>query len=87
MQFFYYAMRLYPEAQAKAQQELDKVVGQDRLPELADQPSLPYINALCKELLRWNPVVPIGVPHRLIQDDIYKGMFIPKGTQIIVNQW
>ena len=60
MQTLFLAMGLYPEVQKKAQAEIDAVVGPDRLPEIEDRPSLPYINALIKELMRWNLVVPLG---------------------------
>lgn len=49
---FFLAMILYPEAQRKAQEELDRVVGRDRLPEFSDEESLPYITAMMKEVLR-----------------------------------
>ncbi len=55
------AFVLYPEVQAKAQAELDAVVGPTRLPNFDDRPQLPYINAILLEVLRWNPVVPMGV--------------------------
>ena len=53
-------MALYPEVQKKAQAEIDAVVGPVRLPEFEDRPSLPYINAVIKELMRWNLVLPLG---------------------------
>ena len=53
-------MMMYPEARRKAQVEIDRVIGGDRLPTMADQPSLPYVEALVKEVLRWNPVGPLG---------------------------
>ena len=53
-------MVLHPEVQKKAQAEIDAVVGPDRLPTFADRPNLPYIDALVKEILRWNPVAPMG---------------------------
>jgi len=53
-------MQLYPEVQRKAQEELDRVIGKGRLPTIADRPNLPYIEAVIKELLRWNPVAPLG---------------------------
>ena len=46
-----------PEAQRKAQTEIDTVVGPSRLPDFDDQEKLPYVNALVKEVLRWHPVV------------------------------
>nr|VWO97913.1 Zn(2)-C6 fungal-type domain-containing protein [Ganoderma boninense] len=84
---FFLAMAMYPEVQKKAQQELDAVVGTDRLPDFSDRSSLPYINAIVKELLRWHPATPIGVPHRVQADDEYKGYLIPASTSIFVNVW
>ena len=84
---FFLAMALYPEVQKKAQQELDAVVGGERLPDFSDRQSLPYINALVKELLRWHPATPMGVPHRILADDEYNGHIIPAGATIFVNMW
>lgn len=53
-------MARYPSVVVKAQRELDMVVGSDRLPDFADRPRLPYINAIISEVLRWQPVAPIG---------------------------
>jgi cytochrome P450 len=58
--FFFLALALYPQVQRRAQAELDVVVGRDRLPTFDDRPRLPYVEALCKELLRWQMVTPIG---------------------------
>ncbi|KAI0825169.1 cytochrome P450 [Trametes gibbosa] len=87
LQTFFLAMALYPEVQRKAQAELDVVIGQDRLPEFADLDSLPYIHAVVKECLRWQNVFPLGIPHRLMEDDEYKGHFIPKGSIVLANIW
>ena len=59
-------MALYPEVQKKAQAEIDAVVGQNRLPDFHDRPSLPYINAVVKESSRWNLVAPLGRPFVII---------------------
>jgi len=80
-------MARFPEVQRKAQSEIDKVIGNDRLPTLSDREQLPYINALCLEVLRWQPVAPLGLPHRLIQDDVHAGYFLPEGTIVIPNIW
>ena len=53
-------MALYPEVQKKAQAEIDIVIGPNRLPDFGDRPSLPYINAVVKEALRWHLVAPLG---------------------------
>ena len=60
LQAFFLAIGMHPEVQAKAQEQLDSVVGQDRLPEFDDMSSLPYIEAILLESLRWHPVAPIG---------------------------
>ena len=54
-------MTLHPEVAKKAQAELDVVVGNDRLPTFADREQLPYLDALTKEVLRWNTVAPTGM--------------------------
>ena len=81
------AMLAYPETQVRAHAELDSVVGRARMPTFADYPHLPYIRAMVKEVLRWRPVAPLGMPHRSTKDDWYEGMFIPKGTICIPNVW
>nr|BAL05122.1 cytochrome P450 [Phanerodontia chrysosporium] len=87
MTIFMRAMLLFPEVQVKAQEELDRVVGRDRLPELADKDSLPYISALYKELLRWHPLFPLAFPHKSTVDDWLDGYFIPAGSLIIGSAW
>lgn len=59
------AMLYYPDIQKKAQDELDRVL-QGRLPELADEPDLPYVTALIREVLRWQPATPIGMTFSLV---------------------
>ena len=44
----------------KAQNEIDRVIGSDRLPTFDDRPNLPFIDAIVKETLRWGTVVPMG---------------------------
>jgi len=54
------AILLYPDIQKKAQDELDSVTGRERLPTFEDRPRLPFIDAVCKETLRWSPITPLG---------------------------
>ncbi|KAL9564563.1 hypothetical protein ACKAV7_011015 [Fusarium commune] len=84
---FFLAMTLFPEAQKKAQYEIDEVIGTGRLPTLSNRQSLPYVNALVKEVLRWHPVGPMCLPHTTSQDDIVDGYLIPKGAMILPNIW
>ena len=58
---FFLAMVIHPGVLTKAQEELDRVIGRDRLPGIADRPQLPYVEAVVKETFRWNNVVPMGM--------------------------
>ena len=80
---FLYLMVTHPEVLEKAQKELDEVIGRHRLPDFEDRASLPYIEAIYREVLRWKPPVPMGVSHRATKDDTYKGYFIPEGLALI----
>ncbi|KIJ23694.1 hypothetical protein M422DRAFT_195619, partial [Sphaerobolus stellatus SS14] len=87
IQSFILAMILYPEVQKKAQKELDDVLGNQRLVEFGDMDSLPYVMAVCKEALRWHPLLPSGIGHMASEDDVIQGYFIPKGTVVLGNVW
>ena len=60
MQALFLAMALYPKVQKKAQEEIDSVIGPNRLPNFEDRPFLPYINAVVKESMRWHVPAPLG---------------------------
>lgn len=63
-------------------------MGNDRLPTFEDLPRMPYVRAVASETLRWRPVAVLGgTPHASTTDDVYKGMFIPKGSTIIAPLW
>ncbi|KAI0705584.1 cytochrome P450 [Earliella scabrosa] len=87
VQTFFMAMACYPEVRRKAREELDAVVGPHRLPSFEDRDSLPYIAAVAKESMRWQSVVPLGMPHRSLADDEYNEFFIPAGSAVIANLW
>ncbi len=53
------AVFLYPEVQKKAQDEIDVVTGRKRFPSFEDRPRLPFVDAVCKEVLRWRPAAPL----------------------------
>ncbi|KAI0373686.1 cytochrome P450 [Pilatotrama ljubarskyi] len=87
LQSFFLAMSLYPDVQQRAQEELDAVVGPDRLPDHGDKDALPYVNAIIKESLRWQNVLPLALPHVTTEDQEYEGYFIPSGTILVANTW
>ncbi|THH28087.1 hypothetical protein EUX98_g6102 [Antrodiella citrinella] len=87
MTTFIFAMVRHPEVYRKAQEELDRVVGLERLPDFDDRESLPYLNAVIKEVYRWHVPVPSGVPHFSMKEDEYRGYRIPESSMIIANIW
>lgn len=82
---FIQAMMLFPSVQEKAQEEVDRVVGADRLPTIDDD--LPYIRSCVKESIRWMPIAILGIQHSVIQDDHYMGYRVPAGANIITDVW
>ncbi|TFK74290.1 cytochrome P450 [Pluteus cervinus] len=83
----FHVLVTHPEVQLKAQKEISRVIGEDRLPTLQDRAHLPYLEAVYREILRWRPPLPLNVPHRIMGEDSYKGYLIPSGTVIIANIW
>ncbi|KAG6127524.1 hypothetical protein E4U38_006219 [Claviceps purpurea] len=81
------ALILYPEVQRRAQQEIDEVVGGDRLPNFQDRDHLPYIKALVKETYRWMPVMPVGTTHVTEEEMVFSGYRIPKGAFLLPSIW
>ncbi|RPD71690.1 cytochrome P450 [Lentinus tigrinus ALCF2SS1-7] len=84
---FFLAMTLYPDIQRKGREEIHSKISTERLPTLDDKPSLPYIDAMVKEVLRWNSIAPLGLAHRTTDTIIYKDYEIPPGSTIITNVW
>lgn len=74
----------HPELQEKMFRELTEVVGTGRLPTLDDRVNLPYCEAVVREGLRLDTLVPSGIPHVAVKDTQLAGYQIPKGT-VIVN--
>lgn len=74
------------DVQERAYQEITEIIGNTRLPCLEDQRSLPYVNAIIREVQRFHPVVPL-VSHGNSEEDYYDGWRIPKDTWVIANVW
>ncbi|KAG2125389.1 cytochrome P450 [Suillus clintonianus] len=79
---FILVMILYPDMQEKARKLIESVVGTKRLPTFEDRPSLPYIDAILRECLRWRPVFPLAIMHAAVESDVYEGYYIPKGMRV-----
>jgi hypothetical protein len=93
-------MVLHPHVYKKLQDEMDSVCGDQRLPNYEDRQDLPYLECVLKECLRlvflpfllqllifirWNVPVPLGMPHRLMEDDVYREFYLTTGSTVLVN--
>ncbi|KAH7923690.1 cytochrome P450 [Leucogyrophana mollusca] len=84
---FILALVLYPRVQERACAEIDAVLGSARLPTFDDRSSLPYVEAVLREVLRWHNGVPLGLPHATTASDTFEGYYIPKDAIVIFNAW
>ncbi|KAJ7714913.1 cytochrome P450 [Mycena metata] len=84
---FFLAMLTNPDAQKKAQQEIDSVVVRGHFSDFGDERQMPYVAALVKEVLRWRNATPLGAPHFLEVEDMYRGYRIPAKSIILANIW
>ncbi|KAL1603477.1 hypothetical protein SLS60_005064 [Paraconiothyrium brasiliense] len=87
MASFFLAMSVSLSVQKKAQDEIERVVGNSRLPTFSDRKNLPYVDAVVKETLRWLPVAPLGIPHAADEERVFRDYRIPKGAVILPNVW
>ncbi|KAF5817584.1 putative oxidoreductase [Helianthus annuus] len=77
----------HPQVLKKAQNEIDTVIGNNRLVDESDIPNLPYLRCIINETLRLYPAGPLLVPHEASSDCVVGGYNVPRGTMLIVNQW
>lgn len=81
------AFLLFPEVVERAHDEIDRVVGSNRLPTFDDRKNLPYVDAIIKEAWRWNPVGPMGLTHKAEEDIVYGDYLIPAGALLLPSLW
>ncbi|KAL5751721.1 hypothetical protein ACOSQ2_022228 [Xanthoceras sorbifolium] len=77
----------HPRIMKKVQNELENVVGIDRMVEESDLDNLEYLDMVIKETLRFHPVVPLLLPHEPREDCIVSGFHIPKKSRVFINVW
>jgi cytochrome P450 len=83
---FLEAMMMFPDVQADARAEVNKLVG-PRIQAWEDFERSPYFRCMMKELWRWRPPVAVGHPHMTTRDLEYQGMRILKGSRLHLNAW
>nr|AYV88861.1 cytochrome P450 oxidase CYP75B114 [Polygala tenuifolia] len=77
----------HPKVLSQVQQELDMVVGKDRLVSELDLAQLPYLQAVVKETFRLHPSTPLSLPRMATESCEINGYHIPKGSTLLVNVW
>jgi cytochrome P450 len=82
---FFHAMLLFPDILKRVYKEIISVTDGTRLPQISDRVSLPFTEAVWKESVRWNPFIPVGVPHVNSRDETINGYTIKAGTLINTN--
>ncbi|KAL2855262.1 cytochrome P450 [Aspergillus pseudodeflectus] len=81
------ALARNPAIQERARKEIDPICGTHRSPTWTDFDTMPFVNCIVKEGMRFRPVISTGLPHRNAEEDEYEGMLIPKGSTILIPLW
>ncbi|CAN0866726.1 Valine N-monooxygenase 1 [Linum grandiflorum] len=71
----------------KATEEIDRVVGKNRLVQESDIVSLNYVKACARETFRLHPMLPFNAPHVATQDTVVAGYFVPKGSYMLLSRY
>ncbi|XP_067316993.1 cytochrome P450 2G1-like [Anolis sagrei] len=83
LRYFLLLMLKYPEVEEKVHQEIDCIIGRNRVPAVKDKVNMPYTNAVIHEIQRLVDMLPVGLPHKITEDTEFRDYLLPKGTNII----
>ncbi|XP_052569404.1 cytochrome P450 2B1 [Peromyscus californicus insignis] len=82
LRYGFLLMLKYPHVTERVQKEIDQVIGSHRLPTLEDRTKMPYTEAVIHEIQRFSDLIPIGVPHKVTKDTLFRGYLLPKNTEV-----
>uniref|UniRef100_A0A8C0JHW8 Cytochrome P450 n=1 Tax=Chelonoidis abingdonii TaxID=106734 RepID=A0A8C0JHW8_CHEAB len=77
-----YLLEEFRKTREKVHQEIDHIIGRNRIPASEDRMKMPYTDAVIHEIQRVTDIVPMGVPHTVIRDTQFRGYTLPKGTNV-----
>ncbi|XP_049987969.1 cytochrome P450 2B2-like [Alexandromys fortis] len=82
LRYGFLLMLKYPHVAEKVQKEIDQVIGSHRPPILEDRTKMPYTEAVIHEIQRFSDLGPIGLPHKVTKDTLFRGYLLPKNTEV-----
>ncbi|XP_075814469.1 cytochrome P450 2B1-like [Microtus pennsylvanicus] len=82
LRYGFLLMLKYPHVAEKVQKEIDQVIGSHRPPTLDDRTKMPYTDAVIHEIQRFSDLGPIGLPHKVTKDTLFRGYLLPKNTEV-----
>ncbi|KAK5650171.1 hypothetical protein RI129_001200 [Pyrocoelia pectoralis] len=85
LKFVFLYLLLHPDVQVKAQEEIDRAIGRERLPNVKDKAQLQYVESIILESLRMYVGRRHAAPHKALKDSYFNGYLIPKDTTLLVN--
>ena len=75
----------YPDVMEKVQEEIYRVLGDNGIPSMMEKQKMPYVEATIMEIQRVADIVPLGIPHSVLEEVEFRGYTIPKGTTMMSN--
>ena len=77
----------YAACQERVSDEIERVLGKQRLPSQSDRVRLPYTEAFINETMRFHCAGPILLPRETTRHTRFRGYSLPAGTFVMVNMW
>ncbi|XP_067317019.1 cytochrome P450 2G1-like [Anolis sagrei] len=82
LKYGFQCLMKYPEVQAKVHEEIDRVIGRNRVPNIEDRRQMPYTDAVVHEVQRCSDILPLDLVHMVTRDTEFRGYHIPKGMTV-----